>query len=86
MSVYPGFSGQRFIPDVLPKLARLRRMVNETRPGIDLVIDGGVGPSTAPSCVEAGANVLVAASAIFGAADPAVVAEELMRIAGSSEA
>lgn len=77
MSVYPGFSGQRFIADVLPKLSELRRWVDANGGGVDLIIDGGVSPETAPSCVEAGADVLVSASAVFGADDPARVAELL---------
>lgn len=76
MSVYPGFSGQRFIPEAVPKLKRLREMTD-----VDLIIDGGVNEQTAPSCVEAGANVLVSASAIFGAEDPAGVARRLKAIA-----
>jgi ribulose-phosphate 3-epimerase len=78
MSVFPGFSGQRFIPDVLPKLERLRER------GIDLIVDGGVNPKNAPDCVAAGATVLVSASAIFGADDPAGVAAELETIAAGS--
>ena len=78
MSVYPGFSGQAFIPTALPKLVRLRELV---APGVDLIIDGGVKPDNASACVEAGADILVSASAIFGAPDPAAVAEDLARIA-----
>jgi len=76
MSVYPGFSGQKFIPDALPKLRELRSL----RPELDLVIDGGVKPDNAAACVEAGASVLVSASAVFGADDPAAVAKELADI------
>ncbi len=76
MSVYPGFSGQKFIPEALPKLRQLRAL----RPDLDLVIDGGVKPDNAAQCVEAGASVLVSASAVFGAADPGAVASELARI------
>ena len=78
MSVYPGFSGQKFIPDVLPKLTQIRDWVGG---GVDIVIDGGVNPKTAPACVEAGATLLVSASAVFGAPDPAAVAQELAAIA-----
>lgn len=81
MSVYPGFSGQAFIPDVLPKLAQLRE---HTKAGVDLIVDGGVKPSNAQGCMDAGADILVSASAVFGAPDPAAVAEELARIAGSA--
>jgi len=76
MSVYPGFSGQKFIPEALPKLRELR----ELRPDLDLVIDGGVSPRNAAECVEAGASVLVSASAIFGSDNPSAVAEELAAI------
>jgi len=76
MSVYPGFSGQKFLPEALPKLRELR----ELRPDLDLVIDGGVSPRNAADCVEAGASVLVSASAVFGSENPAAVAEELASI------
>jgi len=78
MSVHPGFSGQQFIPETVPKLRRFREMV---RPDVALIIDGGVNEATAPGCVEAGANVLVSASAIFGADDPTAVARRLKAIA-----
>ena len=81
MSVFPGFSGQSFIPDAVPKLAELRRIVDERGGGVELYIDGGVSPKTAPECVEAGADLLVSASAIFGADDPRGVASELLAIA-----
>lgn len=81
MSVYPGFSGQSFIAEVLPKLRRLREWVDGSAAGVQLIIDGGVNLETAPACVEAGAHVLVAASAIFGADDPASVARGLAAIA-----
>jgi ribulose-phosphate 3-epimerase len=83
MSVYPGFSGQKFIPDAVPKLAALRKLIDERNLGIELYIDGGVSSETAPECVAAGADVLISASAIFGASDPAAVARELRDIAGS---
>jgi ribulose-phosphate 3-epimerase len=66
MSVNPGFGGQAFIPLVLPKLERLRKMIDETGCDIDLEVDGGVKPGTAKQVVEAGADVLVAGSAVFG--------------------
>ncbi|MEX2394723.1 MAG: ribulose-phosphate 3-epimerase [Actinomycetota bacterium] len=83
MSVYPGFSGQKFIPSSLPKLAELRTLVDDRGLGIELYIDGGVSPSTAPACIEAGADVLISASAIFGAFDPSAVAAELAGIAAA---
>jgi ribulose-phosphate 3-epimerase len=63
MSVNPGFGGQKFIPAAIDKVARLRAMVG-ARP-IDIEVDGGVTPETAPDIVRAGANVLVAGSAVF---------------------
>ena len=66
MSVFPGFGGQRFIPEVLEKVTYLRQEVGFTN---DIEMDGGVSPATAPACIEAGANVLVAGSAIFGKDD-----------------
>lgn len=81
MSVYPGFSGQAFIPEALPKLADLRSLIDDRNLGVELYIDGGVSPKTAQGCVEAGADVLISASAIFGASDPAAVAAELRGIA-----
>ncbi|MFZ5703001.1 MAG: ribulose-phosphate 3-epimerase [Pseudomonadota bacterium] len=63
MSVNPGFGGQSFIEAVLPKIRRLRELIGD-RP-IDLEVDGGITPVTAPLVVAAGANVLVAGSAVF---------------------
>ena len=69
MSVNPGFGGQHFIPSVLPKIASLRTMVDNRRSGAQLEVDGGISPDTAPQVIAAGADVLVAGSAIFGARD-----------------
>jgi ribulose-phosphate 3-epimerase len=69
MSVNPGFGGQRFIPQVLDKLRRLRAMVDARGLAIDLEVDGGVSGANAAQLREAGANVLVAGSAVFGAKD-----------------
>lgn len=63
MSVNPGFGGQSFIASQVEKISRLKQMVGD-RP-IDLEVDGGVTPETAPLCIGAGANVLVAGSAVF---------------------
>ena len=68
MSVNPGWGGQPFIPASLPKLTQLREMLPEH---VGLEVDGGVSVKTVAGCVEAGANLLVAGSAIFGAPDPA---------------
>jgi ribulose-phosphate 3-epimerase len=77
MSVNPGFGGQSFLPQVLPKVRALRKMIDATGRDIDLEIDGGIGPDTARAVVEAGANVLVAGSAIFGQKDRAAAMREL---------
>jgi ribulose-phosphate 3-epimerase len=66
MSVNPGFGGQAFLPDVLPKIERLRAMIDASGFAIDLEVDGGVAPGTARQVVDAGADVLVAGSAVFG--------------------
>ncbi len=66
MSVNPGFGGQAFLPDVLPKIARLRAMIDAIGRAIDLEVDGGIAPGTARQAVAAGADVLVAGSAVFG--------------------
>ncbi|MFZ5639159.1 MAG: ribulose-phosphate 3-epimerase [Bacillota bacterium] len=69
MSVNPGFGGQEFISGVLPKISALRKMVKEQGLNVDIQVDGGINPENAGRVVAAGANVLVAGSAVFGAAD-----------------
>ncbi len=64
MTVNPGFGGQSFIPSQLDKIRRLKRMIGER--AIHIEVDGGITPETAPLVIEAGANVLVAGSAVFG--------------------
>lgn len=65
MSVNPGFSGQRFIESVLPKIRRLRKTMTDRGIDCDLEVDGGVNADTAPAAVSAGVDVLVAATAVF---------------------
>jgi ribulose-phosphate 3-epimerase len=66
MSVNPGFGGQSFIPTAIRKIERIRRLLDEgDRPDVDLQVDGGIGPDTAAAVVQAGANVLVAGSAVY---------------------
>jgi ribulose-phosphate 3-epimerase len=65
MSVNPGFGGQAFLPEVLPKVRAIRRMIDATGRRIHLEIDGGIAPGTAALATEAGARVLVAGSAVF---------------------
>ena len=69
MSVWPGFSGQSFIPDVVPKIARFSKWCKEQDISPEIAVDGGINPKTAPSVVEAGATLLVAATAVFKAPD-----------------
>jgi ribulose-phosphate 3-epimerase len=69
MTVNPGFGGQSFLDSQLPKIVALRRMIDASGRPIDLQIDGGVTIKTASRCLEAGANVLVAGTAVFGAPD-----------------
>jgi ribulose-phosphate 3-epimerase len=69
MSVNPGFGGQEFIPAVLPKLQRIRKMIDASGRPIYLEVDGGVKPGIASKVVQAGADVLVAGSAVFGHKD-----------------
>lgn len=84
MSVNPGFSGQTFIPSVLQKVRTLREWIDRDRLPIDLEIDGGVQASTARAAVEAGARVLVAGNAVFGAADRAAAIHALRVAAGEA--
>ncbi len=65
MSVNPGFGGQSFIPSQLDKIRILRTMIDKTGRDIDLEVDGGINPQTAKEAIKAGANVLVAGSAVF---------------------
>ena len=69
MTVEPGFGGQSFMEDQLPKIAAVRRMIDGLKPSCELEVDGGVDPVTAKLCKEAGANVLVAGSAVFKQTD-----------------
>ena len=69
MTVEPGFGGQKFMADMMPKVAQLRAMLDEVNPDCELEVDGGVDTATRDACVNAGANVLVAGSAVYKAAD-----------------
>jgi ribulose-phosphate 3-epimerase len=81
MTVNPGFAGQAFIEEVLDKIARLRRILDERRLAAELEVDGGISAQTAPRAVEAGARVLVAGSAIFNSRES--VAEAINRLRAS---
>ena len=69
MTVEPGFGGQKFMADMMPKLKTLREMIDTHKPGCHLEVDGGVDVVTAEICKENGANVLVAGSAFYKSAD-----------------
>ena len=71
MTVEPGFGGQAFMQDMMPKLRTIRSYIDEQKPDCELEVDGGVNETTARICRENGANVLVAGRAYFKAADPA---------------
>ena len=70
MSVNPGFGGQSFIPETLSKIRALKAEIAARNLPTLIEIDGGVNPDTAKLCIEAGADVLVAGSAVFKASDP----------------
>ncbi|MBQ5799375.1 MAG: ribulose-phosphate 3-epimerase [Oscillospiraceae bacterium] len=69
MTVEPGFGGQKFMADMMPKVAQLRKWLDEVNPECELEVDGGVDTVTCKTCIEAGANVLVAGSAVYKADD-----------------
>ena len=71
MTVEPGFGGQAFLEDQLDTIRQVRALIQQYNPACELEVDGGIAPKTAPLVTEAGANVLVAGSAVYGAADPA---------------
>lgn len=77
MSVNPGFGGQKFLTSQLPKIRRLREMIKGTGRDIRLAVDGGIDPKTAPLAIEAGADVLIAGSAIYAQPDYASAIDAL---------
>jgi len=81
MTVNPGFGHQRFIHTTLPKIRRVRQMIDEIKRDCDLEVDGGIDVTTAPLVVDAGANVLVAGSAIFGEGEGVIAAMNRLRAA-----
>ena len=80
MTVNPGFGHQHFIPTTLPKIRRVRELIEQIRPGCDLEVDGGIDAETAPLAVAAGANVLVAGTAIFGQSEEVAAAMDRLRV------
>ncbi len=77
MSVNPGFGGQSFIESTVPKIARLRKMIDDAGLNVDIQVDGGINDKTAVLVKEAGATVLVAGSYVYGASDVKVAIESL---------
>ena len=69
MTVEPGFGGQKFMADQMGKVSQIRRWIDERNPACELEVDGGVAPDTCRTCIDAGANVLVAGSAVYKAED-----------------
>src|SRR5438093_6259461 len=82
MSVRPGWAGQAFIPEVLPKVELVRREIDRSGLSTDVEVDGGLHPGTGARCIGAGARILAAASSIFKAEDPAEAARTLAAVAG----
>ena len=83
MSVEPGFGGQKFMPAAAGKIAAIRAEAERCGLSPDIEVDGGINPETAPLCVRAGANVLVAGSAVFRAPSPADAIAVLRRACGA---
>ena len=85
MTVEPGFGGQSYMADMEAKIAKLRQWVQERALDSDIEVDGGINAQNITAPVKAGANVLVAGSAIFGAADPKAVMEKMRRAVEAAE-
>ena len=84
MTVEPGFGGQSFLDVVLPKIRRTRALLNKHGGDIWLQVDGGVSAQTIERAAEAGADVFVAGSAVFGASDPAAMVDQLRAAADAT--
>jgi len=82
MSVNPGFGGQSFIPSAIPKIKRLKAMIDKRGLATGIEMDGGIGPKTLAAASEAGANIFVAGSAIFGKPDYGEVIAAMRKILG----
>lgn len=81
MTVEPGFGGQGFMADMMSKVKKLREEIKRRNLNVDIQVDGGVSLKTVEQCAEAGANVLVAGSAIFGSDDPKATITEMRSLA-----
>ena len=84
MTVEPGFGGQKFMADMMPKVSAIRRMLNEQKPDVSIQVDGGVSASTIAQCAAAGADDFVIGTASFRAPDMKAALEEAVRIAGEN--
>jgi ribulose-phosphate 3-epimerase len=80
MTVNPGFGHQQFLSTTLPKIRRVRQMIEQAKPGCDLEVDGGINATTGRLVVEAGANILVAGSSIFGDSEGIAAAMKRLRV------
>ena len=80
MTVEPGFGGQKFMESQLDTIREVRSLIGRYHPGCELEVDGGISPKTAPLVMEAGATVLVAGSAVYGAEDPAAAIAALRNV------
>ncbi|NLM20606.1 MAG: ribulose-phosphate 3-epimerase [Peptococcaceae bacterium] len=81
MTVNPGFGGQKFIPEVLPKIVALSEILKEVNPLCRIEVDGGINPDTARLVSRAGAEILVAGSAVFAAPDPGKAIHDILQAA-----
>ena len=81
MTVNPGFGHQHFLPTTLPKIRRVRQMIDQMKSGCDVEVDGGIDVDTVPLAVAAGANILVAGTAIFGQSEGVTAAMTRLRAA-----
>jgi ribulose-phosphate 3-epimerase len=86
MTVFPGFGGQSFIADVMPKVVQVRQAADTAGYTLDVEVDGGIDDHTVIPAAEAGANVFVAGSAVFGREDPVGAMESILAAAVGAEA
>ncbi len=85
MTVNPGFGGQSFIAEMLPKIAMARQMADELNPDLDIAVDGGIDVETAGAVVEVGANILIAGTSVFGDSDGVIEACAKLRTAAEGD-
>jgi ribulose-phosphate 3-epimerase len=84
MTITPGWAGQKFRPELLPKVEAVRTEIDRRGLSVDVEVDGGINEETGRQCVDAGATILAAATSIFGAPDPAEAARRLAGVAHAS--